>query len=96
MTDRRRWTDDEPWLYYQLTNEPKGSAELKIMYMNILADMCVSGSKIEITCLIKPTQIIELSSRSNYHYRSPRLLNTLTQSTVTILSFQTDRPGQTV
>ena len=21
--------DDEPWLYYKLTNEPKGSGELK-------------------------------------------------------------------
>ena len=23
-------TDDGPWLYYKLTNEPKGSGELKI------------------------------------------------------------------
>ena len=23
--------DDGPWLYYKLTNEPKGSGELKIM-----------------------------------------------------------------
>ena len=23
------WTDDGPWLYYNLTNEPKGSGELK-------------------------------------------------------------------
>ena len=22
------WTDDGPWLYYKLTNEPKGSTEL--------------------------------------------------------------------
>ena len=34
-TDRRtdgRWrrTDDGPWLYYKLTNEPKGSDELKM------------------------------------------------------------------
>ena len=29
-TDRRRRTDDGPWLYYKLTNEPKGSGELKI------------------------------------------------------------------
>ena len=25
-----RRTDDRPWLYYKLTNEPKGSGELKI------------------------------------------------------------------
>ena len=25
-----RRTDDGPWLYYKLTNEPKGSGELKI------------------------------------------------------------------
>ena len=24
------WTDDGPWLYYKLTNEPKGSGELTI------------------------------------------------------------------
>ena len=24
-----RQTDDGPWLYYKLTNEPKGSGELK-------------------------------------------------------------------
>ena len=24
-----QWTDDGPWLYYKLTNEPKGSGELK-------------------------------------------------------------------
>ena len=29
MDDRR--TDDGPWLYYKLTNEPKGSGELKII-----------------------------------------------------------------
>ena len=23
-----RWTDGRPWLYYKLTNEPKGSGEL--------------------------------------------------------------------
>ena len=28
-TDNGR-TDDGPWLYYKLTNEPKGSGELKI------------------------------------------------------------------
>ena len=28
-TDRQR-TDGGPWLYYKLTNEPKGSGELKI------------------------------------------------------------------
>ena len=28
-TDGRRRTDDRPWLYYKLTNEPKGSGELK-------------------------------------------------------------------
>ena len=27
--DGRRRTDDGPWLYYKLTNEPKGSGELK-------------------------------------------------------------------
>ena len=27
-TDRKRM-DDGPWLYYKLTNEPKGSGELK-------------------------------------------------------------------
>ena len=25
-------TDDGPWLYYKLTNEPKGSGELKKQY----------------------------------------------------------------
>ena len=29
-TDGRRLTDDGPWLYYKLINEPKGSGELKI------------------------------------------------------------------
>ena len=29
--DGRRRTDDGPWLYYKLTNEPKGSGELKIL-----------------------------------------------------------------
>ena len=28
MVDRQR-TEDRPWLYYKLTNEPKGSGELK-------------------------------------------------------------------
>ena len=28
LTDNGR-TDDGPWLYYKLTNEPKGSGELK-------------------------------------------------------------------
>ena len=28
--DGRRRTDDRPWLNYQLTNEPKGSSELKM------------------------------------------------------------------
>ena len=28
-TAGRRRTDDGPWLYYKLTNEPKGSDELK-------------------------------------------------------------------
>ena len=27
-TDNGQWTDDVPWLYYKLTNEPKGSGEL--------------------------------------------------------------------
>ena len=27
-TDNRQRTDDGPWLYYKLTNEPKGSGEL--------------------------------------------------------------------
>ena len=27
MDDDGRWTDDGPWLYYKLTNEPKGSGE---------------------------------------------------------------------
>ena len=27
------WTDDGPWLYYKLTNEPKGSDELKKVYL---------------------------------------------------------------
>ena len=30
--DGRRRTDDRPWLYYKLTNEPKGSGELKSNY----------------------------------------------------------------
>ena len=25
------WTDDKPWLYYKLTNEPKDSGELKML-----------------------------------------------------------------
>ena len=29
MVDRQ-WTDDRSWLYYKLTNEPKGSGELKM------------------------------------------------------------------
>ena len=29
MTDTGRRTDDGPWLYYKLTNDPKGSGELK-------------------------------------------------------------------
>ena len=29
MVDRRK-TDNGPWLYYKLTNEPKGSGELTI------------------------------------------------------------------
>ena len=29
MVDGQR-TDDAPWLYYKLTNEPKGSEELKM------------------------------------------------------------------
>ena len=29
MTDGRRM-DDGPWLYYKLTDEPKGSGELKM------------------------------------------------------------------
>ena len=29
MMDGWRWTDNRPWLYYKLTNEPKGSGELK-------------------------------------------------------------------
>ena len=32
------WTDNGPWLYYKLTNEPKGSGELK---------MCGSGNMSE-------------------------------------------------
>ena len=28
-TDNGHRTDDGPWLYYKLTNEPKGSGELK-------------------------------------------------------------------
>ena len=28
----RQWMDDRPWLYYKLTNEPKGSGELKNTY----------------------------------------------------------------
>ena len=31
--DGRR-TDDKQWLYYKLTNEPKGSGELKSLYLN--------------------------------------------------------------
>ena len=27
-------TDDGAWLYYKLTNEPNGSGELKILYLN--------------------------------------------------------------
>ena len=30
--DGRRRTDDRPWLYYKLTNESKGSGELKSNY----------------------------------------------------------------
>ena len=30
MVDGQR-TDDRPWLYYKLTNEPKGSGELKTL-----------------------------------------------------------------
>ena len=29
--EQRRRTDDGPWLHYKLTNEPKGSGELKIV-----------------------------------------------------------------
>ena len=29
-------TDDGPWLYYKLTNEPKGSGELKILNLSDL------------------------------------------------------------
>ena len=28
-----RRTDDGPWLYYKLTNEPKGSGELKTIFL---------------------------------------------------------------
>ena len=31
MVDGQR-TDDGPWLYYKLTNEPKGSGELTIYF----------------------------------------------------------------
>ena len=30
MVDDGRTDDDRPWLYYKLTNEPKGSGELNI------------------------------------------------------------------
>ena len=38
---RRRRTDDRPWLYYKLTNEPKGSGELK---------MYVVGTHLKLNC----------------------------------------------
>ena len=30
LTTDGQQTDDGPWLYYKLTNEPKGSGELKM------------------------------------------------------------------
>ena len=54
------WTDDGPWLYYKLTNEPKGSDELKKVYLveghsrnisvKVLSPMCqgqISFQKIQ-------------------------------------------------
>ena len=40
------WTDDGPWLYYKLTNEPKGSSELKTQNKGLLWDatFCVFSS----------------------------------------------------
>ena len=37
--DGRRLTDDGPWLYYKLTNEPKGSGELKIFSSEAIRGM---------------------------------------------------------
>ena len=34
MVDGQR-TDNGPWLYYKLTNEPKGSGKLKIDFKHI-------------------------------------------------------------
>ena len=31
MVDDGQTDDDRPWLYYKLTDEPKGSGELKMM-----------------------------------------------------------------
>ena len=35
MVDDGRTDDDGPWLYYKLTNEPKGSGELQTIYPSI-------------------------------------------------------------
>ena len=45
MTDGR--TDDGPWLYYKLTNEPKGSGELKSPNFQKLQKKCMFTEKNE-------------------------------------------------
>ena len=53
-TDGRRTPDDGPWLYYKLTNEPKGSGEL------------IKSSKKRPTYLPRPKLMSRKSANKQY------------------------------
>ena len=69
-TDGRR-TDDGPWLYYKLTNEPKGSGELNIKLSIRLNTIYVIYVYMRIKCIIKNMGV--LFQNNNFINKTVRL-----------------------
>ena len=62
MVDDGRRTDDGPWLYYNITNEPKGSGELKTNLLYIMVHNYTTGHiKIIPVCNLKKLQLFGIA-----------------------------------